>query len=243
MLVRNSVVAAESSFEAPRPHHARPWPNATRLGDSRSRGLLEEPLRLALQAWLGVGIGLHSTVDILAVIQPDRPLVHFFDGLCRLGSVLGILAGFLEHVGAIGHQRDLERHVVQRTDGVLERHLPWFEFADGGELGVGRLDGGVHRVQRGLWQDRSKGGSETIESWRSAILSNLAQSAEISASGERLMVGEEQATNVPNIARRTVRKVMRRTLPPAAGYAQADSEAEYPGRCRLAKRWRIRDGP
>ena len=114
--------------------------------------LLEHPLGLSLQAWLGVGVGLHGAVDILAVIQPDRPLVHLLYRLCRLGPVLGILAGFLEHVGAIGHQRDLKRHVVQRADGVLKRHLPWFEFADGVELGVGRLDSGVHRVQRGLWR-------------------------------------------------------------------------------------------
>ena len=87
--------------------------------------------------------------------------------------------------------------------------------------------------------ERSNGGSETIESWRSAILSNLAQSAENSASGARLMVGEEQATSMPVIARSAVRKIMRCTLPPAAGCAQADSGDEYPGRPRLAKRGHV----
>ena len=114
--------------------------------------LLEQPLGLAAQPGRRVGVRLDHAVHILAIVEADGPLVELLDRLGGLGAVLGVLAGFLEHVGAVGHQRQVKPQIVERADRVVEGRLAWLDFADGIEPFVGCCDRRVNGVARGLWR-------------------------------------------------------------------------------------------
>ena len=102
---------------------------------------------LAGEFGLGVGIGLHRRVNVLAIIQSDHPGAELLDAVRGGVPHCGVGAGLLDHREPVGHEGELKIQVVQSADRVLKSHLSRTHPANAVE---GRVSGGERLRERGL---------------------------------------------------------------------------------------------
>ena len=96
---------------------------------------------LAFEPRLLVRVGFDGLVNILAVVNADRPLLQLLQGLGGRVTHRGAGAGLLDQPEAVIRKADLIANVVQGADGVLERDLPRLEGSEAVQGGVPDRDG------------------------------------------------------------------------------------------------------
>ena len=119
-----------------------------------AHGLGQQLGILAFELGLPVGIGFERLVDVLPIINADRPLLQLLEGVGGGIAQRGLGAGFLDQPEAVSREADLIADVIQRADGVLEGDLAGLEGADAVQSRVAHRDRLLEReaelVGRGL---------------------------------------------------------------------------------------------
>jgi len=103
---------------------------------------LEQQLgRLALQLRLAMGVSLDRLIDILAIIQPDGPLLQFLERVGGGFAQGGVGAGFLDQSKPVAGEVDLVADIVQGAHGVFKGDLAGLQAAKLVQGGVAAGDG------------------------------------------------------------------------------------------------------
>ena len=105
--------------------------------------VLEQERVLALQLRLRVGVGLDRLVNVLAIIDPDRPILENLDRFLGRIAHRRILVGLLNDDRFVDRDRRVVLEVIERADRAREGHLAQVLFPDGVERGVGFGDRAV----------------------------------------------------------------------------------------------------
>ena len=105
----------------------------------------------AAELRFGVGVRLDRLVNVLAIIDPDRPILKNFDRFLGRVAHCRFLVGLLNDDGFADRDLRVVLDVIERADRARESHFAQVLFADGIERGIGVGDG---RVDVGLDFDR-----------------------------------------------------------------------------------------
>ena len=119
-----------------------------------AQSMLEQERVLAFQLRLGVGISLDRLVNILAIIDPDRPILENLDRFLGRVAHRGVLVGLLNDDGLADRDLRVVLDVIDRADRACESHFGQILLADRVERGVGFGDRGVDvalHLDRRLW--------------------------------------------------------------------------------------------
>ena len=113
---------------------------------------IQQFLVLAGKLRICLSEGLDRLVNVLAIIDSDKPVVHCFDGLLRRRAHFRIGIRFLNDGGLVSNVVGFVSEIVQRNDRILKRHLFPIELANCIERGIALFDcllgGGLNRFGR-----------------------------------------------------------------------------------------------
>src|SRR4029450_9457183 len=84
---------------------------------------LEQLFVFAAELWMRISKCFDRFVNVLAIIDTDRPVLKRFHGVLRGATHGGIRVRLLDESGPIRRETSLVSGVVQRGNSALESHL------------------------------------------------------------------------------------------------------------------------